>query len=131
MTWLNFQWPDDKFRKLEDQVHLRFIKRLVFFYKPTNHIFSRTESDHELERKLAVVGCQLIDFLVRCDHEEGIKQLMDLLTDIGLCLSEVGYISCIIRNGILIELHHDKTNKMTCMPSEDSDQPESSVGIQV
>lgn len=83
------QWPDDKFRRLEDQVHIRFIKRLVFFFKPTNHIFSRVESDHALGRKLVVVGCQLTDFLVRCDHEEGVKQLMDLLTDIGLCLSEV------------------------------------------
>ena len=61
----------------------------MFFYKPTNHIFSRVDHDHELERKLAVVGCQLVDFLVRCEQEDGVKQLMDLLSDIALCLSEV------------------------------------------
>ena len=37
-----------------------------------------------------MTGCKLVDFLVRCDGEEGNKQLMDLLSDIGLCLSEVG-----------------------------------------
>ena len=58
-------------------------------------MFSLMASDHELERKLAVVGCQLVDFLVKCDQEDLVKQLMDLLVDIGLCLSEVSvYSTC-------------------------------------
>ena len=94
-TLFCLQWPDDKLQRVEDQNHLRFIKRLVFFYKPTNHMFSRMASDNELERKLAVVGCQLVDFLVKCDQEDLVKQLMDLLVDIGLCLSEVSvYSTC-------------------------------------
>ena len=32
---------------------------------------------------------------------------------------------------ILLEPQHDKTNKMTCAPSEDLDQSESSLGAQV
>ncbi|XP_045157719.2 rapamycin-insensitive companion of mTOR-like isoform X2 [Mercenaria mercenaria] len=83
------KWPDDKLRKLEDQSHVRFIKRLVFFFKPTNHMFSRLHADHEFQRKFALAGCQLADFLVRCEQEEGTKILTDFLADIALCLSEV------------------------------------------
>ncbi|KAL4236760.1 hypothetical protein ACF0H5_005145 [Mactra antiquata] len=83
------KWPDDKLRKLEDQIHVRFIKRLAFFYKPTNHLFSRVENEHPLQRKFALAGCHLVDFLVRCEQDEGTKILNDFLSDIALCLSEV------------------------------------------
>jgi len=46
----------------------RFIRRLVYFFKPTNHQFSRIESSNELEKKYAIVGCQLVDFLLRCEQ---------------------------------------------------------------
>ncbi|KAH3731199.1 hypothetical protein DPMN_057207, partial [Dreissena polymorpha] len=82
------KWPDDKLRKLEDQTYSRFIKRLAFFYKPTNHQFSREPSDHEFQKKYALVGCHLVDFLIRCETEEGQKIVSDLLADIALCLSE-------------------------------------------
>ena len=62
-----------------------------------------------------------------------IKVLFTLMPLIGIFLAEnvffilqVIFVSvkrylCIML--IKIELHHDKTNKMACAPSEDSDQP--------
>ncbi|XP_052775865.1 rapamycin-insensitive companion of mTOR-like isoform X2 [Mya arenaria] len=83
------KWPDEKLRKLEDQIYLRFLKRLFFYFSPTNHEFSRLEADHEMGSKIALVGCQLIDFIVKADQEEGVKLMREFLTDISLCLSEV------------------------------------------
>ncbi|KAK3609904.1 hypothetical protein CHS0354_036667 [Potamilus streckersoni] len=83
------KWPDDKLKRLEEQSHLRFIKRLVYFFKPTNHLFSRIGHDCENGKKIALVGCQLLKFLLRCSQEEATKQLMDFLVDVALCLSEL------------------------------------------
>ena len=52
----------------------RFIRRLIYFFKPTNHLFSRFESEHEQEKKIATVGCQMVDFLVRCDQVRKLKK---------------------------------------------------------
>ncbi|KAL3868472.1 hypothetical protein ACJMK2_041273 [Sinanodonta woodiana] len=62
------KWPDDKLKRFEEQSHLRFMKRLVYFFKPTNHLFSRIGHDCENGKKIAMVGCQLLKFLLRCSQ---------------------------------------------------------------
>ena len=52
-------------------VHLnvfRFFKRLVHFYKPTNHRFSRLEVNHKQGQKMVHCGCLLVDFLLSTDQ---------------------------------------------------------------
>ena len=43
--------------------------------------------------------------------------------DITFRLEKVPYLDVWKRNRILYEPAHEKTNKMVCAPSEDSDQP--------
>ncbi|XP_046330991.2 rapamycin-insensitive companion of mTOR-like isoform X1 [Haliotis rufescens] len=83
------KWPDEKLRKLDDQIHIRFVKRLVFFYKPTNDMFSRMELTNENARKLCDIGCHLIDFLIKSNQDEAQKHITDWLTDIAQCLGEL------------------------------------------
>ncbi|KAL5015873.1 hypothetical protein ScPMuIL_005462 [Solemya velum] len=81
--------PDEKLNKFDEPILVRFIKRLVAFFKPTNHLFSRIESNCENGKKFAKEGCELMDFLVKCDQEDAQKLLSEWLTDIEECLSEV------------------------------------------
>ncbi|KAK7495005.1 hypothetical protein BaRGS_00013645 [Batillaria attramentaria] len=83
------RWPDDKLHKLEDQTFIRFLRRLVFFFKPTNHLFSHMDLSSERARTICVAGCHLVDFLAPQLQEEAGKLISDLLTDIAQCLSEV------------------------------------------
>lgn len=50
----------------------RFIKRLVYFFKPTNHLFSRQEFTNERSQKIAHVGCLLIDYLISSERVSNI-----------------------------------------------------------
>ncbi|KAJ8305360.1 hypothetical protein KUTeg_015905 [Tegillarca granosa] len=83
------KFTDEKIRKLDDQLHIRYIKRLVYFFKPTNHLFSRLEMTNERSEKIAYIGCQLVDFLIESDQEEASKLITEFLNDIGQCLSEI------------------------------------------
>lgn len=58
---------------------IRFFKRLVHFYKPTNHRFSRLEIDHKLVQKIAHSGCLLVDFLLSTEQ-------VSLISDAAQCL---------------------------------------------
>ncbi|KAL8596171.1 hypothetical protein ACOMHN_021211 [Nucella lapillus] len=83
------KWPDDRLRKMEDQIYIRFLRRVVFFFKPTNHLFSHMEIHCELGPSVCQVACQLVDFLVSLTQEEVQKLTTELLTDINHCLNEV------------------------------------------
>ena len=82
------KWPEDKMKRADDQIQSRFIKRLVYFFKPTNHLFSRQEFTNERSQKIAHVGCLLIDYFITSERDEALKQVIDYLNDIGQCLSE-------------------------------------------
>ncbi|GFS15783.1 rapamycin-insensitive companion of mTOR [Elysia marginata] len=58
------RWPDDKLKKLDDQNHSRFIKRLCVFYKPESEQFSKTDLNDSNSRMMCIVGCHLIDYLM-------------------------------------------------------------------
>ncbi|XP_069128220.1 rapamycin-insensitive companion of mTOR-like isoform X2 [Argopecten irradians] len=83
------KWPLDKQKKMDEQMLSRFMKRLIYFFKPTNHLFSRLEVGHKLATKIAHAGCLLTEFLMECVQEDVRKHFVDLINDIGQCLSEV------------------------------------------
>ncbi|CAL1528119.1 unnamed protein product, partial [Lymnaea stagnalis] len=83
------KWPDEKLKKLDDQNQHRFIKRLVFYYKPENDLFSKTDINDPHSRKICIVGCHLIDFLISCNSDEAEKMINELLTDMSENLKEV------------------------------------------
>ena len=41
----------------------RFVRRLLFFCKPSSKLYSSLELDHPKARQLTVVGCQFVEFL--------------------------------------------------------------------
>ncbi|XP_025081196.1 rapamycin-insensitive companion of mTOR-like [Pomacea canaliculata] len=83
------KWPDERLRKLEDQTYVRFLRRLLFFFKPTNHLFSHMKINSELGHKICLVGCYFVEFLVSVSQEETQKMITELLIDIAQCLTEV------------------------------------------
>ncbi|XP_076440459.1 rapamycin-insensitive companion of mTOR-like isoform X2 [Babylonia areolata] len=83
------KWPDDRLRKMEDQIYIRFLRRVVFFFKPTNHLFSHMDMNSERGPTVCLVACQLVDFLVSLSQEEVQKLTSELLADINHCLNEV------------------------------------------
>ncbi|XP_061180915.1 rapamycin-insensitive companion of mTOR-like [Saccostrea echinata] len=83
------KWPEEKLRRLDDQLTLKFFKRLVQFYKPTNHRFSRLEINHKLTQMMVHSGCLLVDFLLSTEQDEVQKLALDFIGDIGGCMSEI------------------------------------------
>ncbi|BFY99539.1 hypothetical protein BsWGS_02579 [Bradybaena similaris] len=82
------KWPDEKLKKLEDQNYLRFIKRLLYYFKPENNLFSRTDMDPS-RRKICIAGCHFVDFLLSSTSEEADRMTIELLTDITENLKEL------------------------------------------
>ena len=46
----------------------RFVRRILYFYKPTNRLFSAVETSKEDSQVFSIVGLHFIDFLLSCDH---------------------------------------------------------------
>lgn len=46
----------------------RFVRRLLYFYKPSSKLYAGLELDHPKARQLTVVGCQFIEFLIESDE---------------------------------------------------------------
>ncbi|XP_013398176.1 rapamycin-insensitive companion of mTOR isoform X2 [Lingula anatina] len=67
----------------------RFIRRIVYFFKPTTKLFSNIEVTAPEAKKYSVIGCHLVDFLLDCDETEGNKLLEEWLEDIARCLSQI------------------------------------------
>ncbi|XP_059398644.1 rapamycin-insensitive companion of mTOR-like isoform X1 [Carassius carassius] len=75
------KWPNANLRNnKEEQLH-KFVRRLLFFYKPSSKLYASLELDHSKGRQLTVVGCQFIEFLLESD-EDGQVYLEDLVKDI-------------------------------------------------
>ncbi|KAK2872643.1 hypothetical protein Q8A67_022540 [Cirrhinus molitorella] len=80
------KWPNASLRNnKEEQMH-KFVRRLLFFYKPSSKLYASLELDHSKARQLTVVGCQFIEFLLESD-EDGQVHLEDLVKDIVQWLS--------------------------------------------
>uniref|UniRef100_A0A671R5T6 Rapamycin-insensitive companion of mTOR-like n=1 Tax=Sinocyclocheilus anshuiensis TaxID=1608454 RepID=A0A671R5T6_9TELE len=80
------KWPNANLRNnKEEQMH-KFVRRLLFFYKPSSKLYASLELDHSKARQLTAVGCQFIEFLLESD-EDGQVFLEDLVKDIVQWLS--------------------------------------------
>ncbi|XP_064626915.1 rapamycin-insensitive companion of mTOR-like isoform X2 [Lineus longissimus] len=83
------KWPDDNLKKLEDQNNIRFIRRIVFFFKPSNRLYSCIDQKTERAKTYTMVGCQMVDFLLECDETESDRILEEWLGDIAGCLAQI------------------------------------------
>lgn len=50
----------------------RFVRRLLYFYKPSSKLYAGLALDHSKARQLTVVGCQFVDFLIDSDEVSNI-----------------------------------------------------------
>ncbi|XP_038143189.1 rapamycin-insensitive companion of mTOR-like isoform X1 [Cyprinodon tularosa] len=74
------KWPNVNLRNNKDEQMHRFVRRLLFFYKPTSKLYAGLPLDHVKARQLTVVGCQFVEFLMDSD-EDGQGYLEDLVRD--------------------------------------------------
>ncbi|XP_066568256.1 rapamycin-insensitive companion of mTOR isoform X5 [Amia ocellicauda] len=75
------KWPNVNLRNNKDEQMHRFVRRLLYFYKPSSKLYANLELDHSKGKQLTVVGCQFIEFLLESD-EDGQAYLEDLVKDI-------------------------------------------------
>ncbi|XP_034152753.1 rapamycin-insensitive companion of mTOR isoform X2 [Esox lucius] len=80
------EWPNVNLRSNKDEQMHKFVRRLLFFYKPSSKLYASLDLDHSKARQLTVVGCQFIEFLLESE-EEGQAYLEDLVKDIVQWLS--------------------------------------------
>ncbi|KAG9265553.1 rapamycin-insensitive companion of mTOR [Astyanax mexicanus] len=80
------KWPNVNLRSNKDEQMHKFVRRLLFFYKPSSKLYASLELDHSKAKQLTVVGCQFIEFLLESD-EDGQAYLEDLVKDIVQWLS--------------------------------------------
>ncbi|XP_073727399.1 rapamycin-insensitive companion of mTOR isoform X2 [Misgurnus anguillicaudatus] len=80
------KWPNVNIRNNKDEQLHKFVRRLLFFYKPSSKLYASLELDHSKAKQLTVVGCQFIEFLLESD-EDGQVYLEDLVKDIVQWLS--------------------------------------------
>ena len=62
------QWPDESLKKLEDTANLRFVRRVLYFFKPTNKLFATLELSNPSSRLIAAAGQEFLYFLLNCDN---------------------------------------------------------------
>ncbi|TRY97901.1 hypothetical protein DNTS_034131, partial [Danionella cerebrum] len=73
------KWPNVNLRNNKDEQMHKFVRRLLFFYKPSSKLYAGLELENNKARQLTMVGCQFIEFLLESDEE--------LVKDIVLWLS--------------------------------------------
>ncbi|XP_024908678.1 rapamycin-insensitive companion of mTOR-like [Cynoglossus semilaevis] len=79
-------WPNVNLRNNKDEQMHRFVRRLLYFYKPSSKLYAGLALDHAKARQLTVVGCQFMEFLMDSD-EDGQGYLEDLVRDMVSWLS--------------------------------------------
>uniref|UniRef100_A0A8C5FLC2 Uncharacterized protein n=1 Tax=Gadus morhua TaxID=8049 RepID=A0A8C5FLC2_GADMO len=80
------KWPNVNLRNNKDEQMHKFVRRLLYFYKPSSKLYAGLELDHSRARHLTVVGCQFIEFLME-SGEEGQGYLEELVKDMVAWLS--------------------------------------------
>ncbi|XP_033946620.1 rapamycin-insensitive companion of mTOR-like [Pseudochaenichthys georgianus] len=100
------KWPHVNLRNNKDEQMHRFVRRLLYFYKPSSKLYAGLALDHPKARQLTVVGCQFIEFLMESD-EDGQGYLEDLVKDMVSWLSSSSGLKperCLQSNGLLTTL---------------------------
>ncbi|KAL7836094.1 hypothetical protein AOLI_G00273780 [Acnodon oligacanthus] len=80
------KWPNSNLRNYRDEQVHKFVRRLLYFYKPSSKLFCVLELEHPKAPQLTLAGCQLINFLLDSD-DDGQVYLEDLVKDIVQWLS--------------------------------------------
>uniref|UniRef100_UPI00398E897F rapamycin-insensitive companion of mTOR isoform X1 n=2 Tax=Pristiophorus japonicus TaxID=55135 RepID=UPI00398E897F len=80
------KWPNVNLRNYKDEQLHRFVRRLLYFYKPSGKLYANMELDHAMGKQLTVVGCQFTEFLLE-STEDGQTYLEELVKDIVQWLS--------------------------------------------
>ena len=93
-----------------------FIIHFVYIKQDTSGHPASQASTMKYKTLIILIFC----FLSKCYHFLALLHLPDALSHVG-DISHAKPLTIFIL--IWNELQHDKTNKMTCAPSEDSDQP--------
>uniref|UniRef100_A0A8C2YVI1 RPTOR independent companion of MTOR complex 2 n=1 Tax=Cyclopterus lumpus TaxID=8103 RepID=A0A8C2YVI1_CYCLU len=100
------KWPHVNLRNNKDEHMHKFVRRLLYFYKPSSKLYGGLALDHPKARQLTVVGCQFIEFLMESD-EDGQGYLEDLVKDMVSWLSSSSGLKperCLQSNGLLTTL---------------------------
>ncbi|XP_068391364.1 rapamycin-insensitive companion of mTOR isoform X5 [Eschrichtius robustus] len=75
------KWPNVNLRNYKDEQLHRFVRRLLYFYKPSSKLYANLDLDFAKSKQLTVVGCQFTEFLLESE-EDGQGYLEDLVKDI-------------------------------------------------
>ncbi|XP_072272718.1 rapamycin-insensitive companion of mTOR isoform X1 [Pyxicephalus adspersus] len=75
------KWPNVNLKNCKDEQLHRFVRRLLYFYKPSSKLYANLDLDYSKAKKLTVVGCQFTEFLLESE-EDGQSYLEDLVKDI-------------------------------------------------
>ncbi|XP_074935950.1 rapamycin-insensitive companion of mTOR [Phalacrocorax aristotelis] len=75
------KWPNVNLRNYKDEQLHRFVRRLLYFYKPSSKLYANLDLDYAKAKQLTVVGCQFTEFLLESE-EDGQGYLEDLVKDI-------------------------------------------------
>lgn len=100
------KWPNVNLRNNKDEQMHKFVRRLLYFYKPSSKLYAGLGLDHVKARQLTVVGCQFVEFLMDSD-EDGQGYLEDLVKDMVSWLSSSSGMKperCLQSNGLLTTL---------------------------
>ncbi|KAI4899940.1 hypothetical protein NFI96_015470 [Prochilodus magdalenae] len=80
------KWPNSNLRNYRDEQMHKFVRRLLYFYKPSSKLYCVLDVEHPKATPLTLSGCQLISFLLDSE-EDGRGYLEDLVKDIVQWLS--------------------------------------------
>nr|XP_055054336.1 rapamycin-insensitive companion of mTOR [Misgurnus anguillicaudatus] len=75
------KWPNVNLKNNKDEQMHKFVRRLLYFYKPSSKLYSALELDHAKSRQLTVAGCQFMQFLLDSE-EDGQMYLEELVKDV-------------------------------------------------
>uniref|UniRef100_A0ABM5FU33 Rapamycin-insensitive companion of mTOR isoform X4 n=1 Tax=Pogona vitticeps TaxID=103695 RepID=A0ABM5FU33_9SAUR len=71
------KWPNISLKANKDEQLHRFVRRLMYFYKPSSKLYANLDLDYAKAKQLTVVGCQFTEFLLESEEEgrqEGKKE---------------------------------------------------------
>lgn len=49
-------------------IFYRFVRRLLYFYKPSSKLYANLDLDYAKAKQLTVVGCQFTEFLLESEE---------------------------------------------------------------
>ncbi|GAB0203087.1 rapamycin-insensitive companion of mTOR [Grus japonensis] len=62
------KWPNVNLRNYKDEQLHRFVRRLLYFYKPSSKLFANLDVEYAKAKQLTVVGCQFTEFLLESEE---------------------------------------------------------------